>query len=96
MAVELWVYFCKTPLVFNLCLYVQACFELSMEGLSHILPEDYIIVVFKYGMAQELLWRVSWALNVIGHNVVDLSDFDWQIFGTRLCNCSNISLFGWY
>ena len=77
MGVELWVYFCKTPLVFNLCLYVQACFELSMEGLSHILPEDYIIVVFKYGMAQELLWRVSWALNVIGHNVVDLSDFDW-------------------
>ena len=48
-----------------------------MEGLSHILPEDYLIVVFKYGMAQELLWRVSWALNVIGHNVVDLSDFDW-------------------
>jgi hypothetical protein len=50
---------------------------LTAEGLGSILPEDYIIVVFRYGMAQELLWRVSWALNVIGHNVVDLSDFDW-------------------
>ena len=77
MEEQQWVYFSKTPLVLNLSLCLQACFELSMEGLSHILPEDYIIVVFKYGMAQELLWRVSWALNVIGHNVVDLSDFDW-------------------
>ena len=50
---------------------------MTAEGLGCILPEDYIIVVFRYGMAQELLWRVSWALNVIGHNVVDLSDFDW-------------------
>ena len=56
---------------------LQACRELKEEGLGCILPEDYIIVVFRYGMAQELLWRVSWALNVIGHNVVDLSDFDW-------------------
>jgi len=77
MFVEQWVHFSKTPLVSNLCLCLQACFELSIEGLRHLLPEDYIIVVFKYGMAQELLWRVSWALNVIGHNVVDLSDFDW-------------------
>ena len=61
-----------------LCLSsLQACGELWVEGLGDILPEEYIIVVFKYGMAQELLWRVSWALNVIGHNVVDLSDFDW-------------------
>ena len=55
----------------------QACDEMLVEGLGDILPEDYIIVVFRYGMAQELLWRVSWALNVIGHNIVDLSDFDW-------------------
>ena len=48
-----------------------------VEGLGDILPEDYIIVVFRYGMAQKFLWRVSWALNVIGHNIVDLSDFDW-------------------
>jgi hypothetical protein len=50
---------------------------LKEEGLGSILPEDYIIVVFRYGMAQESPLRVSWALNVIGHNVVDLSDFDW-------------------
>ena len=56
---------------------LQACGEMLVEGLGDILPEDYIIVVFRYGMAQELLWRVSWALNVIGHNIVDLSDFDW-------------------
>ena len=56
---------------------LQACGELWVEGLSDILPDEYIIVVFKHGMAQELLRRVSWALNVIGHNVVDLSDFDW-------------------
>ena len=56
---------------------LQACSELLVEGLGDILPEDYIIVMFRYGMAQELLWRVSWALNVIGHNIVDLSDFDW-------------------
>ena len=56
---------------------LQACGQLSVEGEGDILPEDYIIVVFRYGMAQELLWRVSWALNVIGHNIVDLSDFDW-------------------
>ena len=56
---------------------LQACGQLSVEGECDILPEDYIIVVFRYGMAQELLWRVSWALNVIGHNIVDLSDFDW-------------------
>ena len=56
---------------------LQACGQLSVEGEGDILPEDFIIVVFRYGMAQELLWRVSWALNVIGHNIVDLSDFDW-------------------
>ena len=62
----------------RMCFYwLQACGQLSVEGESDILPEDYIIVVFRYGMAQELLWRVSWALNVIGHNIVDLSDFDW-------------------
>ena len=43
---------------------------------SFFLPEESIIVVFRYGFAQELLWRESWALNVIGHYVVDLSDFD--------------------
>ena len=47
------------------------------EGFEKYLPEYYHVVVFRYGMAQELLWRVSWALNVIGHNIVDLSDFDW-------------------
>ena len=58
-----------------MCSYCrQACRELKQKGLANgcILPEDYIVVVFRYGMARELLWRVSWALNVIGHNVVDL------------------------
>ena len=37
-------------------------------------------------MAQELLWRVLWALNVIGHNIVDLSDFDWlMVIRQQLC-----------
>ena len=62
----------------RMCFYcLQACGQLSVEGEDDILPEDYIIVVFRYGMAQELLWRVSWALHVIGHNIVDLSDFNW-------------------
>jgi len=62
-----------------LCMLVLSLGLSRIDGSSFgcILPEDYIIVVFRYGMAQELLWRVSWALNVIGHNVVDLSDFDW-------------------
>ena len=42
-------------------------------------------MVFQYGMAQELLWRVLWALNVIGHNIVDLSDFDWLMAIKRQC-----------
>ena len=57
--------------------FLQGCYEMEQEGLVHFLPEDYIVVVFRYGMSQELLWRVSWALNVIGHNIVDLSDYDW-------------------
>ena len=52
---------------------LQACRELTEEGLGSILPEEYIIVVFRYGMAQELLWRMSWALNVIGCNVLDIT-----------------------
>ena len=47
---------------------------MEQEGLVHFLPENYIVVVFCCGMSQELLWR---ALNVIGHNIVDLSDYDW-------------------
>ena len=47
------------------------------EGHGHLLPGEIIVVVFKFGMAAELLWRVSWALNVIGHNIVHLSDYDW-------------------
>ena len=54
------------------------------EGLSHLLPEVYIVVVFRYGMSQKLLWRVSWAFNVIGHNIVDLSDYDWIMAICRL------------
>jgi hypothetical protein len=56
---------------------LQGCNEMEQEGLAHFLPEDYIVVVFRCGISQELLWRVSWALNVIGHNIVDLSDYDW-------------------
>ena len=56
---------------------LQGCNEMEQEGLAHFLPEDYIVMVFRYGMSQELLWRVSWELNVIGHNIVDLSDYDW-------------------
>ena len=40
-------------------------------------------MVLQYGMAQELLWRVSGALNVVGHNIVDLSDFDWLMAISR-------------
>ena len=38
-----------------------------------------------YGTAQELLWRVFWALNVISHNVLDLLDFDWLTAIRRQC-----------
>ena len=31
---------------------------MAVEGLGHLLPEEYIIVVFRYGMAQELLWSM--------------------------------------
>ena len=26
---------------------------MEVEGLSHLLPEDYIVMVFRYGTAQE-------------------------------------------
>ena len=57
--------------------FLQGCYEMEEEGLAHFLPADYIVVVFPYCTSPELLWRVSWALNVIGHTIVDLSDYDW-------------------
>ena len=57
-------------------LFLQGCYEMEEEGLAHFLPADYIVVIFCYGMSKELLWRVSWAMNVIRHNIVDLSDYN--------------------
>jgi len=56
---------------------VIAVVEMFRDGELCLLPEDFVSVVLRPGMAPELLWRVSWALNGIGHNIVELSVFDW-------------------
>ena len=49
----------------------------AVIGMFNELPTEFVSVVLRPGMAPELLWRVSWALNGIGHNIVELSVFDW-------------------
>ena len=48
-------------------------------GAQYGAPLEFICVPLKAGMPADLLWRLSWALNVVGHNVVDLSDYDWLV-----------------
>jgi hypothetical protein len=60
-----------------LCTLHQAVVEMFRDGELCLLPEDFVSVVLRPGMAPELLWRVSWVLNGIGHNIVELSVFDW-------------------
>ena len=57
----------------------QAVIEMYEDGESEVcgLPLDFVTVVLRPGMSPELLWRVSWALNGIGHNIVELSVYDW-------------------
>ena len=55
------------------------------DGQLHMaLPSDFVSVVMKPGMAPELLWRVSWALNGIGYNIVELSVYDYLHFSDTL------------
>jgi len=55
----------------------KAVIEMYVDGEICELPSEFITVVMRGGMLPELLWRVSWALNGIGHNIVELSVFDW-------------------
>ena len=55
----------------------KAVLEMYADGEICELPSEFISVVMRGGMLPELLWRVSWALNGIGHNIVELSVFDW-------------------
>ena len=55
----------------------KAVLEMYADGEICELPSEFISVVLRGGMLPELLWRVSWALNGIGHNIVELSVFDW-------------------
>ena len=41
------------------------------------LLSEFVSIVKRPGMAPELVWRVSWVLNGIGYNIVELSVFDW-------------------
>ena len=60
---------------------LQAAMEMRDDGSGPLYgaPTEFICVPLKAGMSAELLWRLSWALNVIGHNVVELSDYDWLV-----------------
>ena len=53
--------------------------EMYRDGESDMceLPVHFTSVVLKPGMTAQMLWRVSWALNGIGHNIVELSVYDW-------------------
>ena len=55
----------------------QAVNEMYADHEECDLPTEFVCVVLKPGMSAELLWRVSWALNGIGHNIVELSLYDW-------------------
>ena len=49
------------------------------------LPVHFSSVVLRPGMTAQMLWRVSWALNGIGHNIVELSVYDWLAAIRRQC-----------
>ena len=59
------------------CMHHQAVIEMYEDKETCALPTEFVSVVLRPGMAPELLWRVSWALNGIGHNIVELSVYDW-------------------
>ena len=60
--------------------------EMYADGELCELPTDFICVVLKPGMLPEQLWRVSWALNGIGHNILELSVYHWLAVIRMQCN----------
>ena len=68
------------------CTLHRAVVEMVRDGELCALPDEFVSVVLRPGMAPALLWRVSWALNGIGHNIVELSVFDWLAAIRRQCN----------
>ena len=64
----------------------MAVLEIYAYGELCKFSTDFICVVLKPGMLPEQLWRVSWALNGIGHNIVKLSVYDWLAAIRRRCN----------
>ena len=63
--------------MFACCIRLSTIVEMVHDGELCALPDEFVSVVLRPGMAPALLWRVSWALNGIGHNIVELSVFDW-------------------
>ena len=56
---------------------IKAVLEMYADGELCELPTFFVCVVMRPGMDPDQLWRVSWALNGIGHNIVELSVYDW-------------------
>ena len=56
---------------------LQRLLEMYADGELCELPTFFMRVVLRPGMDAAQLWRVSWALNGIGHNIVELSVYDW-------------------
>ena len=61
--------------------------EMYRDGEADMceLPVHFSSVVLRPGMTVQILWRVSWALNGIGHNI-ELSVYDWLAAIHRQCN----------
>ena len=56
---------------------IKAVLEMYADGELCELPTFFVCVVMRPGMDPDQLWRVSWALNGIDHNIVELSVYDW-------------------
>ena len=62
--------------------------EMYCDGEADLceLPVRFTSVGLKPGMTVQMLCRVSGALNGIGHNIVELSVYDWLAAIHRQCN----------
>ena len=75
--VTLYLYVCLFRCFLIMVIIIKAVLEMYADGELCELPTFFVCVVMRPGMDPDQLWRVSWALNGIGHNIVELSVYDW-------------------
>ena len=73
-------------LFLNLVIVAKAVVEMYADGELYELPTFFACVVLRPGIDRDQLWRLSWASNGIGHNIIKLSVYDWLAAITRQRN----------